>query len=1497
GASSLSIFNLAPGSYQVTATDANGCNNGATFTINEAPVLTSSVATTKESAPGTNDGGVDLSVMGGSGPYTYNWSTGATTQNINGLAGNGTVYYVTTTDAKNCSKPDSAIIDTNCSSLGTPCDDGDPNTYNDQEDGNCNCLGTPCPIIDLNLSTADITCFGANDGTATVNPSNGTAPYSIAWSTDASSLSISNLAPGNYQVTVTDANGCNNDAPFSGSEPLLLSSFVASTNESAVGANDGAANLSVMGGSGPYTYNWSTGATTQNINGLAGNGSVYYVTITDANNCSKTDSAIIETNCPSLGTPCDDGDADTYNDQEDGNCNCLGTPCPIIDLNLSTADITCFGANDGTATVNPSNGTAPYSITWSTSASSTNISNLAPGNYQVTVTDDHGCSAVEEALSINEPGVLMISAKVRDESLEGSKDGFIDLSVFGGTAPYSYLWSNGVVSQDLGNLSSEDSPFFIQVIDATGCSDTASFIVNTGCQPSGELCDDGDANTFDDQEDGDCSCAGIPCPSLTFTLSVAQISCNGLSDGTANLLAEGGTPPYVYKWSNGAEGNAISGLSAGYYFAVVTDSGGCSDSSTTFLIKEPSPLSLSFHITRESGQGKLDGAVEAIATGGLGPYMYIWSTGDSTSAIRNLAGEGNLYLTSVTDANGCTISDSAVLETDCPRQGTSCDDGNPLTFADTTDGNCLCIGTPCDSSLIQVKVMHRGCKADLGSATVIDSQNAVSLIHWSNGGEDTSVGNLEPGIYEVTLTYRNGCVSVPKFEILSLPNLSVTSMVTDISAPGLSDGDITLEIEGGKPPYKISWSTGDTTKSVSGLAPGTYGVSVEDAAGCGYIDSFHLLDISCEVHLAYLDQDLMIQIDTLEWCTDLGTISVFGVSDKPLVWSIDEGLGFQEQGTFTDLPAGTYELYVRDTLTYCQDLAGRIQLGPDLLSSSDLYTGRPSDCSIEDGYISITQPSGQMEISLHDSGPWFSDRIPDLKSGIYTVFARDLSDSCIYQASKEIIVGDPTEFRFDIKIDHVDPCLSDLGKISLSPAASTILYSIDEGTTWYRNQQTFKVSPGIYPLLVQDSLGCEYDTNIDLQVDILTYYPPAIEVSLVHPSACYSMDGAIEFATIDESVELSYDNGVTWTRDLVRPFLPAGLYQVLIREEGSLCLDTLSLELEGELQHINLDTMVLPPTCHGSKDGFIRVAVIDPVTNYDYLWNTGDTASHISSLQAGVYNLTITDGRSGCSRGLSYELSNASELNFNLPTDDSVVLCQGESLQLDLDDSLYRFLWYKDEDLLGDGAQREVTTPGKYIVTAIDSLGCEKSDTMLLSNSLEVFHANFLMASQAVVGELVSAIEISWPVPEVVEWEVLGGEIVDQDLNQAIIQFSEMGVFSVLLKANNGGCMSILEKSIQIVEDNNQLDSNLVLNPTSINSATLFPNPNTGNFNLLVELNEPSTLQIRIYDEQGILHFADQVGESDSYATNIDLGAVSPGVYTVLIQSEVAWTSHNVVIE
>ena len=473
-------------------------------------------------------------------------------------------------------------------------------------------VGSPAEFV-YDFSVSNVSCFvdenqdGVNDisdGSVTISLSGGTQDYTTSVGFDSGlildtqsgeNITFSDLSAGDYFFSSFDFFGCliDGDEVFfsiSEPEPLVNQSVVVSDYSnfgvSCNGGADGFINIDITGGTPPYSFDWSNNSSNQNLtNASAG---TYSVIVSDQNDCVLELTDLV-----------------------------LTDPTVVNIVATTITPVSCFGFSDGVINIDVSGGIPPYSFSWSSDgqflSSNPNISNLTTGEYIVSVTDSNDCE-YQEVFNVGTPSLITIDENVADISCFEANDGSIDISVSGGTAPYTYLWSTLDDFEDVNSLS----PGFYEltVTDSENCVQSAMYEV-------------------------------VEPDLLTATVQSFDVDCFGDNTGSAITSINGGTPPYNENWSSGGNPNS---LFAGTYDVTVSDANGCIFIVSDVLINQPDEeLDLDANVIDVFPcNGYLTGNIEPVGTGGTPPYLY---SIDGASNFNNL-GAGT-YTVFVEDSNGC----------------------------------------------------------------------------------------------------------------------------------------------------------------------------------------------------------------------------------------------------------------------------------------------------------------------------------------------------------------------------------------------------------------------------------------------------------------------------------------------------------------------------------------------------------------------------------------------------------------------------------------------------------------------------------------------------------------------------------------------------------------------------------------------------------------------------------------------------------------------------
>ena len=675
------------------------------------------------------------------------------------------------------------------------------------------------------------------------------------------------------------------------------------------GFNDGNASiLTMQNGSGNYSYNWNNGGTTNEINNLTpGN---YYCIITDLNWQQCSDSIVF-----SIAEPAE------------------------LTSSYTQTNISCFGVNDGVATVNFFGGTignvpndTNYILGWDSLTYNlpypldyfTTPIGVPAGVYPYTVTDLNGCT-IYDTITITQPDSLYTTYSTTNFSgygisCFGGNDGEINIQVNGGTAPFdNYL--NGSLQSSLITSNLSAGSYADSIEDANGCTAINTIILNEA-------------------------------PELVSTLTPTNISCNGICDGDITSSTLGGILPYSYLWTSITDTTAdISNLCAGLYNLSISDGNGCTANSSA-TITEPSPILFSIDsVSNISTYAGNDGAIYISAGGGVGNLTFYWTNPvaftSNSEDIDNLMSA--IYVLNITDSNSCSLDTS--IELTQPSSLTlnldsaitiscydACDaslfisaNGGDSTYsyswtgpngfaASTANISNLCYGEYIlvlyDSITMLIDTFNIYQPQPLSTTLTADSilcHNGTTQAEinvwggtqsfdylWSNLAT-TYITTLSSGNYTITATDQNGCTITNSISIGNPDSIYAQTSTVNVSCNGLNNGEVELSITGGLTPYAYSEDGGNTYQNsnvFANLPIGTYTYLITDFNGC-------LSSAFAEI----------IQPSPITSITNADSVSCYGDCDGEVFESITGGIppySYDWGGDTTNLCAGNYNLTITD---------------------------------------------------------------------------------------------------------------------------------------------------------------------------------------------------------------------------------------------------------------------------------------------------------------------------------------------------------------------------------------------------------------------------------------------------------------------------------------------------------------------------------------------------------------------------------------------------------
>ena len=593
GSATTDTLLAQPVTYIVTIEDLNGCLLETTFSITQAPPITIASNVTNAGCAGNNGGAIDITVVGGVGPYTYQWSGGssATTADISSLYAGS--YTILVTDSNGCTE--TATITLTEFSAGSVTIDGKRSF---------------CENEDLDLAS---TVTG------------GLAAFTYKWFADGvlvgtnPGLSIPALSVGfvhTIELEVTDANGC----VF---RDLALITFDTNTLPAIAISN-----------SGPALNNCVGSQVTLTASGQGAN-TVSWECVEAADSLGTGASIIVDNNYFYANAA--PGDPLTFRASiTNGVCTVydeiiVAYPLSIaVEITLITGNA-CGGAlNAGAVDISIINGCPGYTYAWTGpggfTATTQDISGLVSGTYDVIVTDSLGNTAAGQAIVFTSAPAIQTFEIINN--CKPGNNGEINITVSGGTAPYTYSWhrsSDGYTATTRNISSLKNDTYNVIVTDANGCTVTGYFDVIT------EL--------------------------LTLELIVTDLGCDG-SDGLIEAVVTGGNTPVSYLWSDGSTLDSLAVSTGGNYWVIVSCDNGCSIQKYAF-VPQTVGIQTSIYGQNPSTDTSSDGWAIVNVSGGSGIYTYLWDDGTITSSNYNLS--AGTHIVTVTDFNGCVSIQSITL--------------------------------------------------------------------------------------------------------------------------------------------------------------------------------------------------------------------------------------------------------------------------------------------------------------------------------------------------------------------------------------------------------------------------------------------------------------------------------------------------------------------------------------------------------------------------------------------------------------------------------------------------------------------------------------------------------------------------------------------------------------------------------------------------------------------------------------------------------------------
>jgi hypothetical protein len=1442
---------LIAGTYTVTITDANSCTGTVNPVVTQPTAVSGTTVITEVSCNGGSNGTINLTPTGGTGPYTYNWGGGISTEDRTGLTAGA--YTVTITDDNSCtgtlnpvvtqpSALSSSVVAVPISCFGgangqasvTPTGGKTPYAYSwapsggtafkatGLAQGNYTCTITdnngctktqtvsitqPASAVNASTTITNIACYGGSTGTINLTPSGGTGPYTFNWGGGVSTEDRTGLAEGTYTVVITDANSCTKTQTVSVSQPsAAVSGTTVITSVSCNGGSNGSINLTPTGGTGPYTFNWGGGVSTEDRTGLTAG--VYTVTITDANSCT----AIL---------------------------NPVVTQPSALSSSVAAVPISCFGGSNGQATVTATGGTTPYSYSWAPSGGTAfKATGLAQGTYTCTITDNNSCTKTQTVTITQPASAVSASTTITNVACYGGSTGSINLTPSGGTSPYTYDWGGGITTEDRTALA--EGTYTVTITDANSCTKTQTVSIS---QPGTAV----SGNTI-----------------------VTGVSCTGGANGAINLTPSGGTGSYTFNWGGGITTEDRTGLTAGTYTVIITDANNCTSTLNPVVSQPIAAVSGTTVVTGVSCFGGANGAINLTPTGGTGPYTFDWGGGITTEDRTGLT--AGTYTVIVSDLNSCTATI------------------NPIVTQPTA----------LSSTVVPLNVSCFG--GSNGQATVTATGGTAPYTYsWApTGGTGFKATGLAQGNYTCTITDNNSCTKTQTVTITQ-PNALTTSITsTNVSCFGGSDGTATVTATGGTTPYAYSWApSGGTGSKATGLAQGTYTCTITDANLC---TATQTITISQPI-TAITSSVTQTNVSCYGGANGTATVTATGgTGTLTYDWTPGNPVGDGTK-TITGLAEGSYTCTITDanactatqTVTITQPVAA---LSASLVSTNVACYGGTN------GTATVTATGGTAPYSyVWDPYGGTDAKATGLAQGTYTCTVTD-ANACV--TTQTVSITQPPALTLSVTSANVSCYGGADGSAKVTVTGGTAPYTYVWDPYGGTDAKATGLEQGTYTCTVTDAHACKEIQTVNIT------QPDSLLAAIVATNVTCNgkTDGKATVAVKGGTLPYTYAWAPNGGTDTTATGLAPGTYTCTITDAKSCSItQTVTITEPAVLMATISNTNA---TCFGVKNGSATVTPNGGTQPYTYLWAPGnETTSSLKNLGMGTYTVTVTDA-AGCGATKTVIVTEPTKLIVSGTA--TLLNCYGQQSTVTITASgatppymgtgtfmkaagKYTFV-VSDSNACMDSVPIEITQPNA--IEFSQTISVCYGETYTVGDSVYSTSGNYINIFKAANG-CDSTVKTMLTVDPMINIKVtLSGNILTAEDNTSIYQWidcnngnsiipgatsqtftpAQNGYYAVILKRNKctdtSECVLVILTGIENHEENNAL--------------RVFPNPSNGTFTVQAAQAGSYT----IVNELGQIVKSFQLTSATNYTTTIN--DLSNGSYSIISISNNQFIRQKIII-
>lgn len=755
-------------------------------------------------------------------------------------------------------------------------------------------------------------------------------------------------------------------------------------------------------------------------------------------------------------------------------------------------------------------------------------------------------------------------------------------------------------------------------------------------------------------------------PLIVDIVASTDVLCNGASTGSATAAASGGTPTYSYHWSNGINMATINNVAAGTYTVTVTDNNGTT-ATNSVVINQPTAISFQNPvITNVSCFGGDNGAITAGATGGVPPYSFDWSNGDTGNTITGLT--AGSYMVTVTDDNNCT---------------------KKVTYQVTQ---------PAEIVINLINLSNETCFGEEDGSITISVSGGVNPIfaEWSNGFIGTTISNLAPDTYSVTVTDNNDCQSTASYVIQPGGTVVVTlEQIHHVSCNGGNDGSITVDASGGQAPYTYLWSNGASGANVTNLAAGSYLVTATDNNGCEVVKVYTInqpAPISVTINASGSN---LCHSDSLVDLTAVAT-----GDHPPFTGQWSNGVSGLVN---TDLAEGTYTITVTDasgcTVASSYTVTAPAQVTVLVTTTDETAPGA------NDGTAIANATGGTGSFTYLWSNDSTQNNIAGLSPGVYSVTVTD-GNGCTAVGTGQV---DAFGCALDVALGtEVIICDGDSTLLlpSVTGASGDVTFLWSDGST---GDSLWVNEGGNYCVTVTDGINCQ---DVACQ-NIIRDTFPVINCPVIDESAPGMNDGAISCDNDPDIAAYLWSNGASTPG--ISGLAPGEYCVTMTLASGCSASQCFTVNAAG--CQLVVTSIVTEPLCKNDTTGSISLNVENAVEPIAYLWTTWDTTALVTNLAAGSYGVTVSDG-AGCFETQTITVNEPAALVIAI---DSITDITGSEIAGAITVTVgggtepYGYTWsFPDGTQVDQEDLSDLTQPGFYTLVVTDTHGCETSATVMV---------------------------------------------------------------------------------------------------------------------------------------------------------------------------------------